>query len=210
MTYTTAERKRIDTQASVKRKIEELRTLEPRDFEIWRFFEHRADEIKGSLWATATWLVTLKSALLAFTLSDRILEFTDSGIPVKPLHPLVVLMLSGLGLALVMLTFTIVDDIVKHIHINWYRASTAKGDYEAVSRGGRIYTLLPLYVVEVFFAFAFISLFSISWRGGSIDWFVLSLVLMTVVMVTLYKTGVLKERPEAPSGKTGTERNGAE
>lgn len=184
-----------EAKAKAKAKIEELRGLELRDFEVWRFFEHRADEIKGSLWTTATWLVALQGALLAFTLNDQVIEFTEPGV-ITAKHQLVVMTLSGLGLALAALTFAIVDDIARHVRINWLRASAAKGDYDAVSRSNRISTLIPLHVVEFFFVAAFLSLFLASWTGQVADWIVLAFVLLAVVVVALYKSGFLEERPE--------------
>lgn len=110
----------------VQKKINQLRNLDIRNFEVWQFFESRADEIKGRLWTTATWLITLKGALLAFILSERMVQIDSTGVGLKPKFPAVVTMLSGLGLAFTILTLAIVDDMVKHIRRNWQRASALK------------------------------------------------------------------------------------
>lgn len=184
-------------KARVRKKIKKLRGLTDRDFEIWQFFEKRADDIKATLWTTATWLVALKSALLAFMLGDeRIMQFTNDGLGLTPSVPTVVLVLSALGLALAFLTWGIVGDIAGHVRSNWLRASAAEKDPGAVLRGGRIYVLLPLGAVEVFFALAFSVLIFISFDGTKFHRAVVVFVMIAFLILVLYKSGKLEERPE--------------
>lgn len=186
-------RRRTATQdrvEDVKQKIDALRILDARRFEVWSFFEHRADEIKSRLWTTATWLIALKGALLGFILSQNFVVFEGPGI--KLANPLIVSLLSGLGVALVILTWTVVDDMASHIRLNWRRASAAKGD---PVRTGRIYVLLPLNVVELFFAFSFATLLAFAFRGRPLDWAVVGILSLVLLATLAYKLGVLEKRP---------------
>jgi hypothetical protein len=198
-----------EEKARVTKKIEKLRGLKDRDFEIWQFFEKRADDIKGSLWTTATWLVALKSALLAFMLGDeRIMQFTSDGLGLTPSAPTVVLVLSALGLALAFLTWAIVGDIAGHVRRNWLRASAAEKDPESVLRSSRIYILLPLGAVEVFFAVAFSVLMYVSFDRSQFHWAVAVFVMAASLVLVLYKSGKLEDRPEPTESSHRGHENG--
>ena len=197
-------------KARVNKKMERLRSLENRDYDIWKFFETHADNIKGSLWTTVTWLVALKSALLAFMLSDqRVMQFTNAGLGLEPSVPTLVFVLSGLGLALAFFTWAVVADISRHVRSNWLRASAAEMDPNSELRSGKIYLLLPLGAVEVFFAVAFSLLMYISFNGSRLQWAVTGFLVVACLILILYKSGKLEDRPEAAESKRGERQDGS-
>ena len=197
-------------KAQVKKKMERLRNLDDRNFEIWKFFETRADNLKGSLWTTVTWLVTLKSALLAFMLSDqRVMQFTNAGFGLAPSVPTLVFVLSALGLSLAFLTWALVEDIARHIRSNWLRASAAEMDPNSNLRSGKIYLLLPLGAVEVFFAVAFLLLMYISFNGSRLHWAVTGFVMVAFLILILYKSGKLEDRREQTESSKGGRQDGS-
>lgn len=138
--------------------IDSVRGIDDRDFETWKFFEQRADALKGTLWTTATWLIGLQGGLLAFTISERLMRFGGDGLGLEVTAPLAVCVLSVIGIVLTTLTVFVVADIVKHIRRNWARANAAKGDPSCARCSGRISALVPLYLLQVLFALAFMSL----------------------------------------------------
>jgi hypothetical protein len=187
-------------------KIEKLRGLSDRDLAIWQFFEKRADDIKVSLWTTATWLIALKAALLAFMLSnEHIVEFTKVGIGLAPKEPTLVLLLSALGLVLTFLTLAIVSDFSGHVRRNWQRASEAEGVPNLTPRGRKIFVMLPLYVVIAFFVLAFFASMYFSFDHSRVHLAVVGFVAVALLIFVLHK---VLEINQYPSDKPLNEQEG--
>ena len=132
-------------------------------------------------------------ALLTLILGDRLTDFVDGGIKLR--SPVVVHLLSGVGVGLAVLSWLVVGDISHHIHRNWRRASAAKRDYAAELRSGHIQALFPVRVLIGFFAVAFGRLLFVDFTlpGSSIG-IVIALVAIGYLVMTWF--GFFVERPE--------------
>jgi hypothetical protein len=181
-------------------KLDQLRRLDGRDYDVWKFFESRADQIKMQLWTTSTWLIALQGGLLAFTIGDRLSTVSADG-TILPKIPLLVTLVSGLGLALSVLTLAVAMDAARHIRRNWDRASAAKGDYDAALRSGRIHTLPPIIVVNGLFGCAFAYLlWNVLARSASLTSILLIVALIASLALIYARAYRAPERSEAEAG----------
>jgi len=180
-------------------KIDALRDLDDKDRALWQFFESRADALKSGLWTTATWLLGLQGALLAFILGDRLTDVGSADGWLRPKVPSVVALLSGLGVGVAAMTWGVVSDTARHIHRNWDRASAAKKDYGAALRGGVISVLLPVRFLVLFFAVAFATLHVRAFSGAWPDAVGLVTALAAVLVVASSDLGVFDDRPDPPA-----------
>ena len=101
--------------------------MQRENFEVWRYFEERADQIGQQLWSSGTWIMCVVAATLAADFigaSDQYFSLAfESRIP-----PAVV---SAFGVALCMYSYFALTDLHEHMQKNWQRANFArKGTWE--------------------------------------------------------------------------------
>jgi predicted ester cyclase len=85
--------------------------------ELWKFFQNRADDIKGRLWTTIIWHYTVLTGLLIFII-DRFMKFELSGT--------IGAIFSFLGFIFCFLTIRFITEYGEHINSNWDRANSLK------------------------------------------------------------------------------------
>ncbi len=99
-----------------------LEGLNERRFELWKYFEDRADLLTARLWTTGTWLVGILAAVLTLPFAARLIEVTGGIFPLKPLARLPLALIAIFGVALSVFAFVAVTDLREHIEQNWTRA----------------------------------------------------------------------------------------
>lgn len=142
-------------------KIREL--AEDQDYDLWKYFQGRADIVKARLWTTVTWLISAQVGFLALLFSADILAFTEetrTQIAICLPIPAFVLCLFGFGLSAYSL-FVICDSF-KHMAWNWLRANLISHESEKMES---VY-LKPIFLAPTaacaFLCLVFVSLALVS------------------------------------------------
>lgn len=121
-----------------KQLVDSLLALKDDRFEVWKYFEERANKLGDQLWSTGTWLMALIAATLSLPFVAGFVKVPDTlletQINVKP--PVVGIALFGMAICLY--AYAAILDIRRHIEGNWRRAVYARTrHWEEASWGGR-------------------------------------------------------------------------
>jgi hypothetical protein len=92
-------------------------------YDLWKFYQDRADTIRARLWTIGTWLVALISALAALAHQGDIIGLRPGFPGIAILLPWPAFFIAMMGLILVILTLFIVFDNLKHIVNNFTYAN---------------------------------------------------------------------------------------
>lgn len=118
--------------------LEKIRNLDGEsDYDLWKYYQNRADEIKTRLWTTGTWLIALMLALLALAFQVGVLSFQDEFPPLGVEQRWPGAIIAVLGIAIALHGFYAVKDQIDHIASNWFRADCLKDNFQKL---GRYYT----------------------------------------------------------------------
>ncbi len=94
------------------------------DYDLWKYFQDRADQIKERLWTTATWLISVQAAFLTLLFSAEILQFTmDSPVQFSICLPIPAFFLCLFGVGISGYSLVVIDDAATHVTKNWVRAN---------------------------------------------------------------------------------------
>jgi hypothetical protein len=95
-------------------------------FEVWKYFEERANKLGDQLWSTGTWLMTLVAATFSFPLGTKFVAFPDALFPIQVTAPIPVVVIALFGMALCLYALFALNDIHRHIKRNWDRAKLVR------------------------------------------------------------------------------------
>lgn len=104
-----------------KQKVDEENFLE-----LWQYFQDRADKLKERQWTVGTWILTLLSGLIAFSLDENTLIFSFSQTGIIVSKPLPALVLGIVGILICLYGWVVVFNYGTHIQRNWDRADRVK------------------------------------------------------------------------------------
>ena len=129
---------RID-KSSDKEFVNELLGLTPAKYDLWKYFEDRADRLRERLWTTGTWLTTILIAVLALPFTVKFIQVEAT----KPLtlqpavqsvqSPIPLLTVAVFGFAFSVYALFVLHDLQKHIKFNWRMALLARNKDEKPS-----------------------------------------------------------------------------
>lgn len=100
-------------------------------FEIWKYFEDRADNVKEAMFKTLTWTVGFAAALLGF-IFVKLTDY-DKNNAVLPLR-WVVFLAALAGLVICLYSSFTLSEAGKHIRNNWKRARRCEGHVQGLKR----------------------------------------------------------------------------
>jgi hypothetical protein len=130
-----------DTDPQVVRRkefVDSLIALEENRYELWKYFEDRADRLSERLWSTGVWLMSVVALTLSLPFVARFVAFPSSGIPVQVNARLPVIAVSIFGIAFLVYSYHALRDLRDHIEGNWFRATYARTQkIDPVEWGGR-------------------------------------------------------------------------
>jgi len=134
-----------------------LLSLDNNRFEVWKYFEERADRLGEQLWSTGTWLMALVGATLSLPFAGQFIAASGTSlVTVEEKYPVVVIGL--VGLLVCVYAFVALDDIRRHIMSNWRRAGLARtGNWKEPTWEGQKrfgWTVLVAVLVAAVVAFA--------------------------------------------------------
>lgn len=113
---------------AVRRKefVDSLLTIQGNRYELWKYFEDRADRLSERLWSTGVWLMSVVTATLALPFIAKFVTFPSNGFPIRVEASLPVALVSIFGLAFLVYSYQALRDLRDHIESNWFRASYAR------------------------------------------------------------------------------------
>jgi len=110
---------------SSKKLVDSLTKFQVSRFELWKYFEARADQIGDRLWTIGVWLMTIIGATLALPFAAKFVTFPEGGL-VRVTAPLPVAFISGVGVVLVVYSYIALLDMQAHVSRNWERSRIAR------------------------------------------------------------------------------------
>jgi hypothetical protein len=113
---------------TVRRKefVDSLIALQENRYELWKYFEDRADRLSERLWSTGVWLMSVVALTLSLPFAAKFVAFPGTGIPVQVSARLPVILVSIFGIAFLVYSYHALHDLRDHIEANWIRASYAR------------------------------------------------------------------------------------
>ena len=106
--------------------VESLAKL-PRDrFELWKYFEDRADLLTERLWTTGTWLLGILTAILTLPFAAKFVEVAGGLFPLTVKAHLPLGVVAAFGCACSVYAVLAIADLKDHIESNWRRALYAR------------------------------------------------------------------------------------
>jgi hypothetical protein len=101
--------------------------LEGDDYlDLWKYFEDRADNVKGAMFTSVTWALGFSAAIFGFIFST-LLDLKEMTLfDLKPKSPEAVFLASVVGYLLCLYSVIMVRESRKHILRNWERAERCK------------------------------------------------------------------------------------
>jgi hypothetical protein len=131
-------------------------------FDLYKFFESRADTIKASMFESVTWVVGFAAAVLGFVVATFVDFSTD---PVSVKHPMAAIISSCGGVILCVYALFLLYDAANHILRNWDRANTCAARVKGLpdltlaseGRGGKLKVWHRMGFVVVLFLIAHLA-----------------------------------------------------
>lgn len=107
--------------------VDSLIDLQGNRYDLWKYFEDRADRLSERLWSTGVWLMGVIALILSLPFAAKFVAFPSTGIPVQVSARLPVILISIFGIAFLVYSYHALHDLRDHIERNWIRASCARG-----------------------------------------------------------------------------------
>lgn len=118
--------------------VETLLSIKNDKFEVWKYFEDRADRLGERLWSTGTWLMSVLTVIISLPFITKFISYDNSGFPITVDRPIPVILISIFGIAFCLYSYVALSDLREHIEGNWRRSRYAlTGKWEEPSWGGR-------------------------------------------------------------------------
>jgi len=142
--------------------VDSLLSIKNDRFEVWKYFEDRADRLGERLWLTGTWLMSLLAATLSLPFVAKLISFPDTGFPIQVPSRIPVVLIALFGILFCLYSYSALHDLRDHIQSNWRRAAYAlTGKSEPTTWGGRKqhgWTVLLLVGILAIGGFTFLLL----------------------------------------------------
>ncbi len=125
-------------------------------FEIYKFYQDRADHVKDRLWSAGTWLLTVMGVVVAIPFTASFIEFEKSFLPLKVINDIPVIALGIFGLFLCLYSWFVINEFKQHVEMLWDGADHLIGlntDTFQVKFRSKAYLILRIGVL----------VFAISW-----------------------------------------------
>ena len=150
--------------------LDKIKSLQTREFDLWKYYEERADRLGERLWSIGIWFTTILGGILSIPFAAHFINPATSGLPLEVVSPLPVTVLSVFGILLSLYAYIVLSDVREHIEKNWQRSGYAlEGSWAASSWTGRrnhAWKVLLVVVILAFLGFAaLITLSVVRWTA---------------------------------------------
>jgi hypothetical protein len=147
-------------------RITELLELDPRRFEVWRYFSDRADKFAEQLWTTGTWMLGIIAAVLFLPFVAKFVV-VDAANLIKFESRNLTMLVCVFGIMLCGYAYTALLDIRQHLQRNWERSDLALTDnWQKSDWGGpkfRGWWILIVFGAFALSGFVGLSVLSVFW-----------------------------------------------
>jgi hypothetical protein len=109
-----------------KEFVDKIISLEDRRYDLWKYYQGRADAIRERLWAAGTWLAGIIMVILALPFTAKFVELSQGNIPLTVKFPILTLGIAIFGLMFCFYSYFVIIDLQEHIERNWSRADYIK------------------------------------------------------------------------------------
>lgn len=117
----------VKTKAADKGKdlVKTLLSIKNDRFEVWKYFEDRADRLAERLWSTGTWLMSVLTVIISLPFIAKFISYENSGFPISVDRPIPVILIGIFGIAFCFYSYVALSDLREHIEGNWRRSKYA-------------------------------------------------------------------------------------
>ncbi len=110
------------------------------EYDLWKYFEDRADQIKERLWTTATWLISVQAAFLTVLFGAKILQFgAASPLQFSICLPIPAFLLCLFGVCISAYSRIVIIDAASHVTKNWRRANQISEEFDSITPYGEFW-----------------------------------------------------------------------
>ena len=109
-----------------KELVDSLMKIKASQFDLWKYFEDRADQLGERLWTIGIWLMAVIGATLSLPFAAKFVTLGEGAFPLHVAARLPVALISAVGIALLLYAYLALDDIQHHIVENWEKAGYAR------------------------------------------------------------------------------------
>jgi hypothetical protein len=118
-------------------RIEALKAIQPDTFELWKYYEDRADHLGERMWTIGLWLMTVVTATLALPFIAKLIVPHPSFPFLRIEHCVAVVLVTIFGALFCVYSYASISDLREHIESNWRKAGyVLDGSWQA-TWGGR-------------------------------------------------------------------------
>ena len=100
-------------------RVDALKSIQPSQYELWKYFEDRADRLGERLWSVGAWLMTVIAATLTLPFAANFIETSTAFFPVRVTGRLPLAMIAAFGMLFCIYSYAALRDVREHIEINW-------------------------------------------------------------------------------------------
>ena len=118
-------------------RVDALKSIQPSQYELWKYFEDRADRLGERLWTVGAWLMTIMAASLTLPFAAKFVETSTAFIPVRVSGRLPLAMIAAFGMLFCIYSYAALRDLREHIESNWRKAGYVLNGTWQTGWGGR-------------------------------------------------------------------------
>jgi len=118
-------------------RVDALKSIQPSQYELWKYFEDRADRLGERLWSVGAWLMTVIAATLTLPFAANFIETSTAFFPVRVAGRLPLTMIAAFGMLFCIYSYAALRDVREHIESNWRKAGYVLNGTWQTSWGGR-------------------------------------------------------------------------
>jgi hypothetical protein len=88
-------------------------------FEVYKYYEDRADNLKARLWSSGTWLLTIMGAMVAVPFTANYIEVAAGLIPINVVEGIPVIAFCIGGFLMCFYSWIVIHEFKRHIEGLW-------------------------------------------------------------------------------------------
>ncbi|MET0071230.1 MAG: hypothetical protein ABW096_14430 [Candidatus Thiodiazotropha sp.] len=119
-----------------KRRVEALKVLDDHQFELWKFYENRADALGARMWSIGIWQMSVIAATLSVPFAAKFIEPQSTFPYLVAKVPAATALLAVFGILFCVYSYLALHDLRDHIKSNWRKAGyILEGTWESEWEG---------------------------------------------------------------------------
>lgn len=127
----------LDSSRMRVEKLKNLKKSKPDEFELWKYYEDRADKLGDLLWTYGVWFMAIIFGALSIPFSANFIDVGESLLSIKIERPFPVLLISLFGLIFCLYSYNLLQDVKEHVESNWRKSGYVLNGVWESNWGGR-------------------------------------------------------------------------